>query len=161
MVFCTRQWCGRYILISNRTSQRSWLLSNARRLHPIRDFTIPTESRFPSEWISSSQYMRRPFSSVWNVSEFRDWKIWLAEWPFRSPDITTLGFFPCRILKDQVYRISVLKLSKLKRRITTAMKTITQGFFFSAWIYVEKQLRFHFRESGGHIQHRWVHLKHQ
>ena len=54
-------------------------------------------------------------------------------WPARSPDITPPVFFVCGCVKDRVFTILVNYVIQLKRRITGAIRSITQGIFNKVW----------------------------
>lgn len=58
-----------------------------------------------------------------------------------------LGF-----VKDKVYKTSVPSFSLVKRRIATAVKSISQEILSNFWLILESLLHAVIQESSGHIE---------
>ncbi len=74
-------------------------------------------------------------------------------WPARSPDFTPLVFIVLRYVKDREFKTPVNNLTQLKRRITRAIRSITQEFIDRVWKNLENRLYAIIRENGGHLEH--------
>lgn len=74
-------------------------------------------------------------------------------WPARSPDLTPPDFFLWGFVKDKVFETSVSNITQLKRRITTAIRSVTQEMLNNVWRNLENRFHAIIRESGGHIEH--------
>lgn len=58
-------------------------------------------------------------------------------------------------MKDQVYRTFAPKLAQLKRRISTAIRTVRQEVLNSARVNLENLSHAVIRESDGLMEHQW------
>ncbi len=74
-------------------------------------------------------------------------------WPARYPDLTPLDFFVWGFVKNQVFQIPVQNITQLKRRITRAIRSVTQDMIAKVWENKENRLDEILRETGGHIEH--------
>lgn len=95
-----------------------------------------------ARWGSFSRYMCCPFYFVWNVCKWMNCKIWSRRLTERSPNATQLlldvslwGF-----MKDQKHLTSVSNASQGKRRMSTAIGTVSQRSLTNAWMTLEKRL---------------------
>ena len=73
-------------------------------------------------------------------------------WPARSPDLTPLDFFLWGHVKDMVYRTPCRNVTQLKRRITTAVRTISGEVLGNVWRNLKERLNAVIREDGGHVE---------
>ena len=73
-------------------------------------------------------------------------------WPPRSPDLTPPDFFLWGYVKDKVFRTPVQNVTQLKRRITQAIRSVTQEMLQNVWRNLENRLNAIIRENGRHIE---------
>ena len=73
-------------------------------------------------------------------------------WPARSPDITPLDFFFWGYVKERVFHEPVDNIDELKRRITTAIRSVNNQMLINTWGQLHHRLRWLTRNRGGHIE---------
>ena len=76
-----------------------------------------------------------------------------TNWPPRLPDLTLLEFFLWGYVKDRVFRTRVTSITNLKRRITTAIRTIDTDILENVWNNLNERLNTIIRQNGSHIEH--------
>lgn len=76
-----------------------------------------------------------------------------TRWPPRSPDLTPLDFFLWGYVKDKVYVTPCPNLTQLKRRITTAIRSVSVEMLLKVWENSQARLSTVIRENGGHFEH--------
>lgn len=82
----------------------------------------------------------------------------LQNWCERSPDLKPPDFL-CRFVKDKISETPVHILSQLKRRIRTAMKSVSQEMMKTFWFKVENRLHGDIRVYDSQIKHLCIKLK--
>ena len=76
-----------------------------------------------------------------------------TNWPARSPDLTPLDFFLWGYVKDKVYSTRVPNVTQLKRRITSAIRSVHAEVLENVWKNLDERLNEVVRQNGGHIEH--------
>lgn len=76
-----------------------------------------------------------------------------TNWPARSPDLTPLDFFLWGYVKDKVYSTRVPNVTQLKRRITSAIRSVHAEVLQNVWKNLDERLNEVVRQNGGHIEH--------
>ena len=87
------------------------------------------------------------FEEKW-IGKFRP-----LELPTRSPDLRPPDFFLWGYVRNKVFRTPINNLTQLKRRITHAMRSITQGMIEKVWKNLDNCLDVIIREDGSHTEH--------
>ncbi len=76
-----------------------------------------------------------------------------TNWPARSPDLTPIDFYLWGYVVDHVFKTPVQNITQLKRRITRAVRSVTQEMITKVWENMENRLDAILRETGCHIEH--------
>ncbi len=63
-----------------------------------------------------------------------------TNWPAKSPDLTPPKFFLWIYIKDQVFKTPVQNITRLRRRITRAIRILTQEMITKVWTNLENRL---------------------
>ena len=78
----------------------------------------------------------------------------LLKWPPRSPDLTPCDFFLWGYVKGMVYVPPLpANIEELKRRINTALETVTQDMLHRVWEELDYRLDMCRISGGAHIEH--------
>lgn len=151
-------WCGIHVPLVLKQSWKPsltkfWPLPSGQKLKTSHKIL------FPAAWSSYSHYTCRPFPFGRNNSNSMDLKIGCNSLGSNISWLSSNGLFPWELVKDQVYRTSVLTLIQLKRKITRAIRDFSQKTINNDWINWKNWLCTVIRESGGHVEIQWHSIK--
>ncbi|GBM92025.1 hypothetical protein AVEN_126352-1 [Araneus ventricosus] len=72
--------------------------------------------------------------------------------PARIPDLTPLDFFFWEYIMNIVYSENITDISQLKRRIRSAIETVTPQILHNTWRVIDYRLDICRATNGAHIE---------